>query len=333
MAGVSTATISKYLNGVAVKEKNRISIEKAIKELGFKPNQFARNLRNNKSMTIGVLLPELSNIFSTTIISALENELMIRGYSTIICDYHSNPKQETEKLDFLIGKKVDAVVVMPTSLIAKDMINLEIPVILIDRKIKGGCFDSILIDNEKAAYLAAAELIECGHRKIGIICGGISIYTTIKRLEGYKNAFSDNGLTVDEQYIFHGDYSKESGYELTKKMLSMDSPPTAIFATNYETTAGAIFALNEEGLSIPDDISFIGFDNLDAAQIYRPNLSVVVQPIEAIATTVSEILLERLSNESTDNRKTVILEPKFIKNKSILRLGVILFPSLEIETV
>ena len=318
IANVSAATVSKYLRGISVKEKNKIAIESAIKELDYQPNEFARNLRTNKSMTIGVLLPSFDNIFSTTIISHLESILMPQGYSILICASRSDSKLELAKLNFLISKKVDALIIMPVSSTPSELENSGIPTILIDRTFATTQFDCVLVNNESAAYKATTEFIMHGHSKIGIICGGASVYTTIKRLSGYKKAFTDNDLAINEDYIIFGDYSQNSGYNAVCKLMSMNQPPTAIFATNFETTTGSVIALNDLNYSIPKDISFIGFDNINAAKIYRPNLSVITQPLMEMAGALADLLLERLSGVT--GVKTIILNSEFINNHSVKRL-------------
>ena len=319
LSGVSTATVSKYLNGVKLKEKNKISVENAIRELGFKANTIARNLRTNKSMTVGILIPELDNIFSTKIISYVENELTPHGYSTIICDYRSNPELEKQKLAFLLDKMVDGLVVMPDKLKNKDIKDLKVPIVFIDRIINDSSESAVLIDNKKATYNATEFLIGNGHRRIGIICGNSDIYTAEERRKGYTEAMVANNIFVDENMVLHGRYDVQTGYTLTQKLMQGQRRPTAIIATNNDITTGSIIALHDMGYTVPDDVSFIGFDNEELSRAMRPELSVVLQPLEEIGKNVAKIILDKMNYNSAPN-SYVMLEPIFLSKGSVKRV-------------
>lgn len=320
LSGVSTATVSKYLNGVKLKEKNRLAVEEAIKTLGYKANAMARNLRTNRSMTVGVLIPELDNAFSTKVISYIENELTPHGYSTIICDYKSDPSLELQKLDFLLNKMVDGLIVMPTRLKAEDIKELNVPIVFIDRSISGCDENAVLIDNRKATYEATETLIKNGHRRIGIICGSVEVYTAEERRKGYEQAMQAYGLSLDFEMIAHGQYDVETGYTLAHKLMRGKEAPSAIIATNYDITTGSVIALHEMGYNIPDDVSFIGFDNEELSRATRPPLSVILQPLEEIGKRVSEIILEKMNNTEAPN-KTVMLEPTFLSKSSVKNIS------------
>jgi LacI family transcriptional regulator len=300
--GLSIATISKYLNGGNVLENNKILIEKAIVKLDFKVNEMARGLKTNRSKTIGILIPNLENIFCTSIISNIENILLQDGYSTIICDYKENPKFETEKLSFLLNKMVDGIVMMPLTSnenLLREAIEKEIPIVLIDRLIKGVHCDAVLVDNLNASYGAVEQLIMRGHKRIGIIVGPEDIYTAQERLKGYIRVHEDYNMAVDHQLIKYGDYHLQSGYDLITEMIEMNPRPTAVFVTNYEMTLGAIIALNEKNIKLPDELSFIGFDNLELARIVKPTLSVVVQPMQQIGEIAAQVLVKRLKGDQS----------------------------------
>lgn len=298
--GLSIATISKYINGGNVLEDNRTLIDNAIKELDFKVNEIARGLKTNKTMTIGVLIPDLENIFCTSIVSNIENILIQQGYSTIICDYKQDPKLEKEKFSFLVNKMVDGIITMPLGSNAdgvEDVIKRNIPVVLIDRPIKNINCDTVLVDNLNASYDAVEQLIIKGHKRIGIICGPEYIFTAQERLKGYIRVHEDYTMNIDNSLIKQGDYQLESGYNLLNEMMDCKNPPTAVFVTNYEMTLGSIIAINERDIKMPEELSFIGFDNLQMARIVKPTLSIVVQPMQLIGETAANILLKRLKGD------------------------------------
>lgn len=300
--GLGLATISRYLNGGKVKAQNRIAIETAISELSFTVNEFARSLKTSKSKTIGVIIPELNNTFVATIITVIEDILRKKGYAVIICDCSTNEDLEKEAVQFLVNKTVDGIINMP---VCKDGSHLkpaldkDLPVVLIDRMIAGlsDRVDAVVVDNKQAAKDAASYLITNGHRNIGIIVGPEDVYTSRQRLLGYNQAFAERGLECDG-YVEYGDYTVHSGYANMQKLLSKHNDMTAVFVTNYEMTLGAIIAINEAGIKLPDELSVIGFDNLQLAQVIKPRLTIITQPLEEIGEQAAAVMLERLSGNT-----------------------------------
>lgn len=302
--GLSIATISKYVNGGTLKEKNRVAVERAIKDLDYHVNEYARGLKSNRSRTIGVIIPELSNLFVTQIITVMEDTLRKRGYSVIICDCHTDEKLECDAVKFLIGKRVDGIINMP---VCRDGHHLrpavehKIPTVLIDRTVPelSNYADSVLIDNAEAARSATCCLLEKGHSKIGIIVGPKDVFTSQQRLAGYVEALKSYDVAYEERLVVNSDYTLHGGYESMRAILKTSPDITAIFVTNYEMTLGAIIAANELGVKIPQELSFIGFDNMDLSRIAHPKLTIVTQPLEEIGSQVARIMLDRLARENT----------------------------------
>lgn len=321
--GLSVATISKYINGGNVLEQNRESIEEAIKVLDFRVNEMARGLKTNKTKTIGILIPNLEQAFSTTIVSNVENILIKQGYSTIICDYKEDATLEREKLQFLIRKMVDGIILMPLGDGVEDqsfiqgIIDEGIIVVLIDRMLKNVECDVVLVDNLNAAYAAVEELIVKGHKRIGIITGPEEVYTSQERLKGYYRVHEDYSMDIDERYIKRGDYKIDSGYRLLKEMFEEEEPPTAVFVTNYEMTLGAVMAINDSNISVPDQLSLIGFDNIELARVVKPPLTIVVQPMKSIGETSAEILLKRLGGDNSNFPSRFRLKGELLHGKSV----------------
>ncbi len=314
--GLSIATISKYVNGQTIKQENKEKIDAAIKELNFKINYIAKGLKSNKSMTIGVLIPELENVFATHIMSRVEDTLMNSGYSTIICDYKNDTDLERQKLSFLLNRQVDGIIAVPTHLSKDDLAGLEIPIVLIDRIIDGVNCDCVLVDNKDASFSAVEYLINKGHRDIAIISGPKDVYTARERTLGYIDALVQYSIPLNESYIFHGNYDTQSGYNLTMDIINMQKRPSAIYVTNNEMTIGSVIALNECGVDIPNDISFIGFDNIDFAKVTKPNLSIIVQPRDEIGVTAANLLIEKIHDPDTEKR-VIKLKTSLIKQASV----------------
>ena len=325
-AGVSVATVSKYLNGVRVREKNALAIEEAVRALGFRPNEIARGLRTNRSMTVGVLLPELDNLFFTEIISNVDRVLEEAGYSTVVCVSRSDTEREERRLDFLRRKQIDGLIAVPTTSASRFVRSLGgLPTVLIDRVVTGAESEScasVLTDNFEASRSAAEELLRAGHRRIGLLTGPDSNYTPIERRAGFLAACSARGLTPDPRYLKTGDYTAEAGRRMTAELLSTDEPPTALFATNNELTEGAVRALSESGLVPGKDISFVGFDSRVLAEAYRPKLTVVLQPVEEIGRTAAHTLLRLIAGE--DCGGIIRLPASVFKGNSICQITEIL---------
>ncbi len=325
--GLSLATISKYLNGGNVLPENRKAIAEAIEELHYEVNEVARGLATQKTRTIGVLIQNFDNVFMGTIVSNIESILRQHNYGTIVCDCQQDKKLEEEEIHFLLGKRVDGIITIPTSgnpAYLQQAIDRNIPVILLDRTFAGEDMDSILVDNVEAAQKAVQVLIDHGHEKIAIICGDDSEYTARERLRGYCNALEGANIDIDSNYIKRGKLSTAHGYDSMKELLGMKERPTAVFLSNYEITLGGVMAVNEMRVPFPQDISLIGFDNFLLSKVVNPPLWMVNQPMDKIAQQAAELMLQRLEEgnrkENADKSQTIILPTNIVEGESIRRL-------------
>jgi LacI family transcriptional regulator len=319
--GLSLATISKYLNGGHVLDENRVAIADAIRELGYSVDTIARGLKTRRSMTVGVLIPDLENVFCTGIVSSLENRLQQCGYSTIVCDYRHDAALERQKFDFLVGRGIDGLVCMPLQGFPEGISALQkrgVPIVLIDRPVQGVDCDTVLADNINAAYSAVERMIVLGHRRIAIIGGPKGIFTAEERLKGYLRAHEDYGVVVDPKWVLHGDYDVESGHRLTIALLDAEAPPTALFVTNHEMTFGSVLALNERGVRIPEDLSFTGFDYQALALLHKPPLSIVVQPVRQIGEGVADLLLKRMGADLDGFPVILRLKTELLEGASVM---------------
>ena len=318
-AGVSPATVSKYLHGKKLKEKNKTAIEDAIKELNFTVNEFARALRTHNNMTIGVLIPNLDNMFFTSIISCVENTLTRYGYSTIICDCQQDEDVEKKKLEFLMSKMVSGLIIIPYKLTNSTLEHLNIPIVLIDRIIETSSLSSVVVNNREITYDTTKYLLDRGHRGIAFINGLLDIFTARERLSGYTAAMMDNGISDLSGLIYSGDYDVLTGYKGVMDKLRSDRNITSVITCNKEITTGALMAIHELGLSIPEDISIIGFDCEDFAQAVRPNLTYVQQPINDIGNKAAELLLTKINSPDTPNQQ-IVLNTSLIEYRSVKAL-------------
>lgn len=320
--GLGLATISSYFNGGNVREKNRIKIEEAIEELHYEVNEVARGLKTNATRTIGVVIPELNNTFCAEIITGMEDVLRSHGYATIVCDCRTDKKLEQEAVEFLTRRRVDGIINMPVDEEGNHLKRFQKtgkPIVLIDRKIQGINCDSVLVDNKKAAEDAVRYFIERGHRNIGIIGGPEEVFTAQERMAGYYKALESAGIPVSESLIWHGDYTIQGGVRGLEELVQNNPEMTAVFVTNYEMTMGAMIGVNELGIRIPEQLSMIGFDNLQFARACNPKLTIVAQPTDGIAKEVAKVMLNHLENtgETSGELFSEKLETEIIAGKSV----------------
>ena len=320
--GLGLATISSYFNGGNVREKNRIKIEAAIEELHYEVNEVARGLKTNATRTIGVVIPDLNNTFCAEIITGMEDVLRSHGYATIVCDCRTDRKLEQEAVEFLIRRRVDGIINMPVDEEGKHLRKFQKtgkPIVLIDRRIQGISCDSVLVDNRKAAEDAVQCFIKNGHRNIGIIGGPEGIFTAQERLSGYSKALKEAGIPIRGSLIFHGDYTIQGGVRGLEELVRSNPDMTAVFVTNYEMTMGAMIGVNELGIKIPEQLSMIGFDNLQFARACNPKLTIVSQPTDGIAREVARIMLEHLENGKQENEECFSekLQTEIVEGKSV----------------
>jgi len=320
--GLGLATISKYFNGGTVREKNRLLIEAAVKKLHYVPNEVARSLKTQHTRVIGVVIPELSNAFITSIISSMEDILRKHDYAVIVCDCRSDPKREKEAVEFLMHRRVDGLINMATDttgLHLKAPLSAGIPVLLIDRLVESlrGKVSAVIIDNIHAATQAVRKLTDLGHRKIGLVLGSPDLYTTNQRLTGYLNALKEAGITPSDKYIRYGDYTMDGGYQSVQELLRLEDAPTALFITNFEMTLGGMLALQRNAVEVPKDLSVIGFDKLELFGEIFPNLTLIRQPQMSIGREAANLMLDMLSSGEAFAPRIVTLTTELTEGSSV----------------
>lgn len=301
--GLGSATISAYLNGVPVRSYNKEKIEQAIKKLGYIRNEYARGLKTHESRTIGVLIPELSNIFATSIISEMEEMLREKGYGIIVCDCRTDLNLEQESLRFLLSKMVDGLIIMPISTDSKALklaLDNNVPITVLDRMTESDKVSHIVINNREISSQAVNNLIERGLRRIALITGDMEVYTAKERRMGYQEALEAVGC-YDESLVYNGGLSVEGGYQATKRMLKECKDIEAVFVTNYEMSVGSMIAMTEEGKLVGNEIEFIGFDNVEMSKVFTPKLATVNQPLKEIGQMAARTITSMIAGEPARN--------------------------------
>lgn len=296
--GLSLATISKYLNGKNVLPENREKIEAAIRDLHYEVNEIARGLVTNKTNTVGMIVYDIESMFSGVLIRHVGDYLRKSGYALLVCDSCNDEKIEADNVRFLLNKKVDGMIIIPVSRKEEFLLPAKeknVPTVLIDRSFAVSDFDCVKIDNRMAAFRATNHLISYGHRKIAIIASRIE-YTGWERYKGFCEAMDQAGLEVPEEYCKIGSHTIEFGHESMSQLLELRDRPTAVLMTNYETSLGAVMAVNESSYDCPEDISMMGFDDLIMSHVVKPKLCMVVQPMREICEQAVELVLGQITD-------------------------------------
>ena len=311
MADVSIATVSKYLNGGNVRAENAAAIRQAIEELDYRVNPFARSLKTQRSRSIGILIPDLAAPFYGSVLNSLDKILREHGYHSLVSCYSANHGLERDNLQFLISNGIDGLVYAPEDLTADEFYeltaNCNIPVVQLDRMIQGVVSDTVLVENADAVHTAVSQLIERGHRRIGLLSGPKSVFTAKERQIGYLRALSDHGILYDDQLVVSGPHAFATGYQGCEQILGLEDPPTAIVTTNYDITLGAFTALRDFGTRIPDDIDLIGFDCVDVCKMMKPPLPVIWQTEAELGQLAGEYLIDRMQGYTGEARISRLL--------------------------
>lgn len=321
-AKVSTSTVSHVINSTHyVSEGLKDRILKVMEEENYYPNLVARSLRSKRTNTIGVILPEISDPFLAEIARRIEMQLAYKGYQMIISNSEDNIQKELESIKTLSKKMVDGILVLPTPgsrINIKELREQNIPVIFIDRETPYLNVDMVKVDNEKGCYKATKYLIELGHREIGYISKNSNTSTSLEREKGFKKAMHDYGINFRKDFII-----KACGrtYENSRKAVETllnnhEYRPTAIVAEDDIMAIGAIRAISDFKLRIPEDISVIGFDDNMIDEFLVPRLSTVRYPIADLSEAVVRILMDKISNIDFEDVKKVILEPELVIRES-----------------
>lgn len=325
-AGVSIGTVSNYINGIEVKERNKTRICEAITKLNFTINPIAKGLRTSKTNTIGVIIPGLTDIYSTLIVNSIEHKLYASGYHIFTCDSMGDVGLEERKANLLVDKMVDGLIIYPCTEETEYIKKLQkrgIPIVTLNTALIGVQCDQIITNNIQATYDAVEWLIRNHHSRIGIITGREKTFTARERLKGYKRVFEDYSMETDEGLIKVKGFDEKSGYDSLIELMGLDNPPTAVIACNYYTTIGMTKAIYDLNIKVPEQLSVIGFDNMGLSELIRPPMSIIAQPVKELGECAAEIMLKRLQGNMEDFPSIHRLNTEFILRQSTKALEII----------
>lgn len=296
------ATVSRVVNGnTNVKPSTRKKVLKAIEDLGYRPNAVARGLASKKTTTIGVVLPDISSLFFAELARGIEDIANMYHYDIILSSSDQNRDKEIQLLNNLLEKQVDGILFLGGEVTEGHRHVFEstsVPIVLVSSVDPEHKIPSVRIDMEKASYDAVEFLIQKGHKRIAFLTTRMRSHYQ-QRLIGYKNALRAYGIPFDEDIVVDIKPIYEASHSTTTNLLKLVDAPTAFFTYNDETGIGAIHAIQDQGLRVPDDIEVVGFNNTRFSQMVRPMLTTVVQPIYDIGAVSMRLLTKLINNEDT----------------------------------
>ena len=315
---VSTATVSRALSRPEiVAPATRKRVLEAVRRSGYQMNGIARSLRTQSTRTIGIIVSDIRNPFFSAIVKAVEDVARTNGYSVLICNADEDGRNEEVALHLLIERQVSGVIHCSVGAnldLLRVLQKKSIPLVDLDRQSGLEDVDTVILDNQLGAALATRHLLELGHKRVAMISGPKHLSNARKRLVGFRKTLRSAKIVIPNEYIEFGDFRERSGQIAANRLLSLPTPPSAIFVANNEMMAGALFAIREREIKVPHELSLIGFDDARWAQYSDPPLTVVSQPTEAMGQKAAELLLGRLRGERLAN--TVVFEPQLVVRRS-----------------
>lgn len=326
LAGVSTTTVSHVINKTRfVAEDTTKAVWEAINQLHYSPSAVARSLKVNTTKSIGMIVSTSEAPYLAEIIHAVEEYCYQLGYSLFLCNTQNNFDKIRNHLDMLAKKRVDGILVM-CSEYTKDSLDLlenfsSIPSVVMDWGPNNPQTDIIQDNSFDGGYLATRYLIDCGHKEIGIIAGELHKTTAHARYEGFLKAMQEANLQINPKWVHEGFFEPEDGYECMNRILAEPPYPTAVFCCNDVMALGAISAIGEKGLSVPNDISIIGYDNIHASRFYSPPLTTIHQSKTRLGQMAIDLLLARINDKSMTESRIEAFHPELVVRKSVKKLA------------
>lgn len=294
--GLALGTVSKYINGLNVRPENKHLLDEAVLTLGYRVNHAARNLKQSRTNTIGVMISVAATSQYADMLSSLEEALQAGGYACTIISCPPEHARICQKIQKLIGT-VDGIMLICNSVTAAELHNAcgELPIILINHAIPYFLCDTILVDYRRAAQKAVTHLLELRHERIGLVAGRVSAAIESDPCASYLSALSERQLSIDPSLLAEGDDSFQFGYQAFHRLMHNSNPPTAILTTSYLLTIGAIAAAYERGISLEKDIGFVGFNGSGLSRLNSMSLTLVEQSLDLIGEAASKLMLLRLN--------------------------------------
>lgn len=309
-ANVSMATVSRVVNGNPnVKPVTRKKVMDVIDRLGYRPNAVARGLASKKTTTVGLIIPDISNIFFAELARGIEDIATMYKYNIILSNSDENTDKELHLLNTMLGKQVDGLIFMGSNITEDHIAEFKkspVPIVLAGSIEDSGEMPSVNIDYEQAAYDSVNFFISNGHKNIALVIGNREESISIKKLAGYKKALENHNIPFNAEYVVEGDFSYESGIEAANRLSDLEEKPTAVLVAADEMAVGVVNAVQDRGFKVPDDLEVISFDNTKLTLMVRPQVTTVVQPLYDIGAVAMRLLTKLMNKEEVEERAVVL---------------------------
>jgi LacI family transcriptional regulator, galactose operon repressor len=316
-AGVSVGTVSNIISQRGTVSPNlRERVLSVIRELDYHPNHFARGLKRKHTKMLGMIIPDITNPFFPQLVRGAEDAALQHGYLLVTFNTDDRVEREQEVLAVLRSRGVDGILLTIAHTVGRSLhiertLEAGVPIVCLDRIPPRLPVDAIATDNQKGAEVCIRHLLSIRHRKIAIITGPMDLRTAQDRFEGYQSALREAKLKPEPDLIAHGDYHLESGYRLAKDFLLRRTRPTALFVSNGMMALGVVKALEETRFRCPHDIAVATFDDLPIADVFRPRLTAVAQPVYEIGRRGVELLIQRIEGRLPNKKPIqILLDPE-----------------------
>ena len=334
-AGVSPMTVSRVVNGTGpVSPERRVRVERALADLGYVPNAVARNLRTKRSDTVGLVLPDMTNPFFTTLAQGVETALREAGVSLLLTNTDEREEEERRIVPVLLQHQVDGLLIVPAA-DGAEAVRLcrdqGVPVVLVDRRSDVDDGDVVRSDAETGSLELGRLLVGLGHRQTAVLTGPGAVRTAVDRVTGFSCAFKEAGLPAPA--VEHGRFTIESGVAMARSAMARDPRPTALFAANNFIAIGVMHALDGLGLRVPEDVALVAFDDLPSAMITFPFFTVAAQPAFEMGQRAVAMLLERQANPDAPAQDVVFAAELVIRRSSGEPIGVAAPPDAAVPGV
>lgn len=278
----------------------------------------AGSIRSKKTRTIGLIIPDISNLFFAALVTNIEDIFFANNYNILLCNSYYDIHKESEILKMMLSKKVDGIIIIPESVDGQYIEKIRrsgTPIVVLERMIPGIAVDTVLINNRKVCYEATEYLIKLGHVNIGYIDRKVDKYHSLDRKKGYEEALNNYGLSLKNNLITRGGFNCEDGFKATNLLLH-NKNITAILTFGDFAALGAIRAIIDKGLKVPEDISVIGYTDMPMSAFVIPKLTTIHYPIKKIAKAIGELLLLRIKEPDIKEIKNIVLEPRLVTRES-----------------
>jgi len=322
-AGVSHSTVSRALSdSPLVKGETKARIQRLAEEMGYTPDAIARSLVTQKTRAVGIVVTTITDPFVAEVVQGIEDTAQENDYSVILATSPAEPERELATVEMIRSKRVDSVIVTSSRVGALYLEHLErigVPVVLVNNhnEQSGRYTFSVSVDNQHGGHLAANHLIELGHRCIAHVSGPADHSDAEERLIGYRQALDEAGIAFNPDLIVRGNRRLDGGERALRRLISLDSPPTAVFCYNDVTAIGLIRAARQAGLSVPEDLAVVGFDNIPLAAYFYPPLTTIDQPQHRMGRLAMQMALELMTaDDSTTSFSDIVVKGKLIARES-----------------